>query len=574
VINKNISNLLPGLVGALPEVYQPIFAHPELSGIVSRDCEDRFLHITQAYRALEGQLNRPLRVLDLGCAQGFFSFNLAKLGAMVDGVDYLDANIEVCRALATEYPEFKVSFQVGRIEDILPLVEQDQYDLVLGLSVFHHLVYKKGINVVKEMLAELSGKITAGIFELALHTEPVYWAPFQPQNSRSILDGFIFVHELAEHKTHLSDVYRPLFVASNQYWFLNGQAGKFDVWQVDSHVFACGVHRGTRRYFFGKNLCIKIFYLDRIERAEINFQEYSNEITFLSNPPPGFNSPRLLQQGKSKNEIWLVREQVPGELLFDIISAGKKYDAQRVLRDILAQLVALEAAGIYHNDMRIWNVIIGPDGRASLIDYGAITKDKKDCVWSSSGIFLTFFIFVYEVTTGQIDFSNPVRTKASSVYQLKQPYQNWLFAFWQTSSAEWSFKLLQQLFIRIDELEKDSQIKEGALQQYWIKAIEESVNAQVSFDSYFKEQQLRREMKNKAFQKTVLSFQLMLCLFKRAISRLFLWPLRKMLTNPYVKIKALNVIDRHPKLKKHLRMVAMRLGLIVNRSTIKEYKKN
>ena len=42
-----------------------------------------------------------------------------------------------------------------------------------------------------------------------------------------------------------------------------------------------------------------------------------------------------------------------------------------VLRDVVAQLATLEAAGLYHNDVRAWNVLIGPDGRAALIDYGA-----------------------------------------------------------------------------------------------------------------------------------------------------------------------------------------------------------
>lgn len=59
-------------VAALPEKYQPIFGHPELSEGSSRGCEDRFVLIRECAQRLQGELGRPLRVLDLGCAQGFF----------------------------------------------------------------------------------------------------------------------------------------------------------------------------------------------------------------------------------------------------------------------------------------------------------------------------------------------------------------------------------------------------------------------------------------------------------------------------------------------------------------------
>ncbi|MBD4081378.1 kinase, partial [Xanthomonas citri pv. citri] len=81
------------LVAALPEKYQPIFAHPDLSDGSSRGCEDRLLLIRQCAQRLQATLGRPLRVLDLGCAQGFFSLSLAAEGHTVHGVDFLDLNV-------------------------------------------------------------------------------------------------------------------------------------------------------------------------------------------------------------------------------------------------------------------------------------------------------------------------------------------------------------------------------------------------------------------------------------------------------------------------------------------------
>lgn len=58
-------------VADLPELYQPIFGHPELSEGSSRTSHDRLVHITSIYKVVEKIQERPLKVLDLGCAQGF-----------------------------------------------------------------------------------------------------------------------------------------------------------------------------------------------------------------------------------------------------------------------------------------------------------------------------------------------------------------------------------------------------------------------------------------------------------------------------------------------------------------------
>ncbi|NOX74477.1 MAG: class I SAM-dependent methyltransferase, partial [Alphaproteobacteria bacterium] len=231
---KGKANAFVHLVEALPEVYQPIFGHPEFSTNTSRACEDRLEHIVRIYSALAALLQRPLRVLDLGSAQGFFSFNLAELGASVHGVDYIDANIAVCNELASEHKNLNTSFQVGHIEDVLRQLAPDQYDMVLGLSVFHHIVHEKGAQAVALMLDDLASKVACSVFELALAGEPLYWAAAQTLPPRELLSGFAFVHELAQHGTHLSKIQRPLYFASNRFWFLGGQAGAFSEYQSAS----------------------------------------------------------------------------------------------------------------------------------------------------------------------------------------------------------------------------------------------------------------------------------------------------------------------------------------------------
>ena len=106
--------MIAHLVSNLPEVYQPVYGHPELSSQVSRPSQDRFEIIAQIHDSLQRLLDRPLNVLDLGCAQGYFSLNLAERGASVRGVDFLDKNVLLCQALAEENPLLNAVFEIGR----------------------------------------------------------------------------------------------------------------------------------------------------------------------------------------------------------------------------------------------------------------------------------------------------------------------------------------------------------------------------------------------------------------------------------------------------------------------------
>lgn len=439
---------LSRLIAALPEVYQPIFGHPEWSAQASRGCQDRLVWIEKIYRLLEAKLNRPLRVLDLGCAQGYFSLSLAALGAVVTGIDSQAGNIAVCNTLAAGHADWKVRFCTGTVEHVIAkMTPASGFDLVLGLSVFHHIVHRLGIDAVRTMLSTVAENTTASIFEMALAGEPPCWAASQPANPRQLLDGFAFVHEMARNPTHLSELTRPLYVASNRYWFLGDRAEAFDSWKTESHVFAGGVTCGTRRYFFGNGLVAKVFDLEVEHLSEISRRDNVKETAFLRDPPPGFAVPKLLSDGRTEREAWLVREQVPGELLLDRIRSGNSCDSRRVLADILDQLVKLESAGLYHDDIRTWNVLIGPDDRASLIDFGSISPARGDCVWPHD-IFLAFLITVQEIANGEVLDSNPRREPLLNPATLPEPYRAVWRVFLEQPLEQWSFALLRDLMER------------------------------------------------------------------------------------------------------------------------------
>lgn len=431
--------MIASLVAQLPEVYQPIFGHPELSENSSRACQDRLTHIVDIYRVAETVLGRPPKVLDLGCAQGFFSLNLAALGAQVHGIDYLEQNVQVCEALRDEHPDIQAQFTFGKIQDLLDTIEADQYDMVLGLSVFHHLVYDLGKESVRDMLELLLHKVTVFVGEFALAEEPLYWGEAQPQDPRYLLCGSAFLHELSRHPTHLADIQRPLYVASNRLWYLDGMGQRIEAWTPDSHALAAGAHQGARRYYLSDDYFVKVLRVDG-RFGERNQTELVRESQFLQSPPPGFDAQRFYTSGGNATESWLVTERIEGDLLLDAITRGDALDTRMILLDVLAQLALLEQHGFYHDDVRTWNVMLA-QGRARLIDFGSIGTEPRDCVWPHN-VYLSFMIFVKEVVTGFIDNPSPIREIAISPFSLPQPYAAWLNELWARPVEQWSFRFL------------------------------------------------------------------------------------------------------------------------------------
>ena len=462
---------LQQLVSALPEKYQPIFGHPELSDHASRGCADRLATIIDAYQAIEKQMGRPLRVLDLGCAQGYFSHSLAAQGANVYGVDFLEANIAVCNALAKEQVQYSIRFETARIEDTLQSLQPDQYDLILGLSVFHHIIHEKGIEIVKALLMAAADRVGGLLLEMALRAEPLYWASAQPIDPRELLSEIGFTHQLAVHPTHLTDLPRPLYFASNQFWLVDNQAQRIVSWTKESHALAAGTHQGSRRYFFSQAHVLKHYRLDH-PRGEHNKNEYDKEVQFLSHPIAGFTAAQLHAHGESDTESWVVIERLQGVLLVDLLQQHGTIDAHKILCSLLDQLCALEAAGLYHNDIRTWNILIQEGNQPVLIDYGSISIAPEDCAWPHN-IYLAFFILVNELVTGSIEHPVPIRSAAMTPASLPPPYDNWSRNIWQRPVQEWSFKLFRELK---GEFNSDSALRAEfnaiSAQEVWEHAIE------------------------------------------------------------------------------------------------------
>ncbi|RFU22163.1 serine/threonine protein kinase [Geodermatophilus marinus] len=86
---------------------------------------------------------------------------------------------------------------------------------------------------------------------------------------------------------------------------------------------------------------------------------------------------------------WLVLEYVPSRSLQQLVDEGGPiaWDvAARIGLDVLAGLEAAHAAGIVHRDVKPANVLVCPDGRALLTDFGIATATGESSITTTGAI--------------------------------------------------------------------------------------------------------------------------------------------------------------------------------------------
>ena len=93
--------------------------------------------------------------LDIGCNAGFYSFELAKRGACVTGIDVEPLFLAQAKWAAAEFRlQDRVEFRLMQVYDLAHTTES--YDLVLFMGVFYHLRYPMlGLDIVAEKVRRL-----------------------------------------------------------------------------------------------------------------------------------------------------------------------------------------------------------------------------------------------------------------------------------------------------------------------------------------------------------------------------------------------------------------------------------
>lgn len=150
----------------------------DLNGV--RTAPEHFLHDYPAVKwrrfahAIPADLSGRT-VLDIGCNAGFYSFELARRGARVTGIDYDPRYLRQARWAARRFGvEDRVEFRRMQVYDLARGVGGDErWDLVLFMGVLYHLRYPLlGLDIVARRVRRLM------VFQtLTMPGEEVYDAP-------------------------------------------------------------------------------------------------------------------------------------------------------------------------------------------------------------------------------------------------------------------------------------------------------------------------------------------------------------------------------------------------------------
>jgi tRNA (mo5U34)-methyltransferase len=93
--------------------------------------------------------------LDIGCNAGFYSFELARLGAQVLGIDLDPHYLKQAQWAAVEMElSDRVSFRQMQVYDLSKL--EESYDIIIFMGVFYHLRYPMlALDIVTQKMSKL-----------------------------------------------------------------------------------------------------------------------------------------------------------------------------------------------------------------------------------------------------------------------------------------------------------------------------------------------------------------------------------------------------------------------------------
>jgi O-antigen chain-terminating bifunctional methyltransferase/kinase len=401
------STTLDELISQLPERYQPLYGLDSENTSRAAD-SPRTAQVLSMVDLVATHLGRPLRILDLGSAQGYNCFLAAERQHHVVGLDYLPINVAVSRAIHALHPELSVEFVEGDIDGAAAMIADGDFDLVLGLSVLHHIVHRDGHDATVDLVRQLRDSVPFGLFEMALREEPLYWADSLPNDPRVTLAPYEFIRELTWSSTHLSDVERPLLYCSRTHALVNGLLHPILRYAESSHAQAASVHAGMRRYYDVPDGMVKIaaHFGDSIDidvLGDLQNETRQERAAIEKLTGSTIEVPEIFEFHDAPTEVLIAKTTFPGTLLSEVVTTLDAGNRMSAFEQVLRQLADLEALGWYHTDLRTWNVVWNSDrGTAKLIDHGALAQQPIDAAWPRDALY-SFVVFAIALWTGTPD---------------------------------------------------------------------------------------------------------------------------------------------------------------------------
>ncbi len=377
---------------AAVEPYQPLFgiggtdipvcpdAGQAGMPVPQRSCADRAA-------AIEKRIGRDiagLKLLDLGSSLGYFSLHFAARGARATGIDFDPKAVALARRLAS-YDKLPATFHIGPVTpEFARALTPGEFDVALVLSLLHHVIREHGLARAQELLAELSARVPLVFVELAVKEEDVSHAwrdalPDDPMETFALCRN-VDVVKLGEFPTHLSGVRRPLYLVSRKQGIVvNGV--QYAVERVSEQAYAGSPDVG-KRFHWGPLAFIKEFRssgraLDRdvmreVLREIVNFENLRGRSARF---------PALKDYSVSPEGALLVMDRLDADNLLDLLNRGTCPDPAAVFTGVVEALRDLRAHGLYHNDVRAWNVMVAsPSCRTGIPACPEGEGDRQECL--------------------------------------------------------------------------------------------------------------------------------------------------------------------------------------------------
>lgn len=198
--------------------YHPVYLDGKLVATGERDCSDRWSVIENVVSTCPGS------VLDLGCAEGYFVQRVAREhGSFVLGVDADVRRLAIAQGLNVLNKNERAGFMYAHVTPDF-LSKLPAFEVVIFLSVLHHIMYEHGIDYSRTFMKLIREKtVKSLIFDMGQSNETeMKWASLLPDMGSDPPEwiaeflrscGFSEVIKVGGADAYRSDVSRALFVA-------------------------------------------------------------------------------------------------------------------------------------------------------------------------------------------------------------------------------------------------------------------------------------------------------------------------------------------------------------------------
>jgi beta-lactam-binding protein with PASTA domain len=176
-----------------------------------------------------------------------------------------------------------------------------------------------------------------------------------------------------------------------------------------------------------REVALKVMHADLARDAEFvgRFIGEAKSVARLSHP----NVAAVYDQGADGHYLYLAMEYVPGRTLRDLLRERGWLpwnEALEIIDPVLAGLSAAHQAGIVHRDVKPENVLITPDGRVKVVDFG-LARASAAMQQTRAGVIIgsVAYIAPEQVTGAATDARTDVYAAGIMAFEMmtgRQPY--------------------------------------------------------------------------------------------------------------------------------------------------------